>query len=38
LVLLHSENDVSGISTEKSLYQNVEKTPIFGTIDQIADP
>jgi hypothetical protein len=38
LGLLHSENDVSGISTEKALYQNVEKTPFFGTIDQIADP
>ena len=25
LGLLHSENDFSGISTEKSLYQNVEK-------------
>jgi hypothetical protein len=25
--LLHSENDVSGISTEKPFYQNVYKTP-----------
>jgi hypothetical protein len=26
LGLLYSENDVSGISTEKALYQNVENT------------
>jgi hypothetical protein len=38
LGLLYSENDVSGISTEKSLYQNVEKTPFFGIFNQIADP
>jgi hypothetical protein len=35
LVLLHSENDVSGISTEKALYQNVEKRPFFVTFDPI---
>jgi hypothetical protein len=34
LGLLHSENDVSCISTEKAFYQNVEKTP-FGTFNQI---
>ena len=38
LGLLYSENDVSGISTEKALYQNVEKTPFFGIFNQIADP
>jgi hypothetical protein len=36
--LLYSENDVSGIFTEKALYQNVEKTPFFGIFNQIADP
>jgi hypothetical protein len=38
LGLLCSENDVSGISTEKALYQNGEKTPFFGIFNQIADP
>jgi hypothetical protein len=36
--LLLSENDVSGISTEKALFQNVQKTPFFGTFSQIPDP
>jgi hypothetical protein len=35
LGLLYSKNDVSGISTEKALYQNIEKTPFFN---QIAAP
>jgi hypothetical protein len=34
---LYSENDVSGISTQKALYQNVERTPFFGIFDPIAD-
>jgi hypothetical protein len=38
LGLLNSENDVSCISTEKAFYQNVEKTPFFGTFNQISDP
>jgi hypothetical protein len=38
LGLLYSENDVSGIATEKTLYQNVEKTPFFGIFNQIAAP
>jgi hypothetical protein len=38
LGLLHSENDVSCISTEKAFNQNAEKTPFFGTFNQIADP
>jgi hypothetical protein len=29
LILLYSENDVSGIFIEKALYQNVEKTGVF---------
>jgi hypothetical protein len=37
LGLLYNESDVSGISKEKALYQNVEKTPIFGIFIQIAD-
>jgi hypothetical protein len=36
--LLYSENDVSGISTEKALNQNVEKTPFLSIFNQIADP
>jgi hypothetical protein len=35
--LLYSENDISGISTEKALYQNVEKTPFFGIFNQIPE-
>jgi hypothetical protein len=38
LGLLHSDNDVSGISTEKSLYQKIKKTPFFRTFNQIAEP
>jgi hypothetical protein len=37
LALLYSENEVSDISTEKVFYRNVDKTPFFGTFNQIAD-
>jgi hypothetical protein len=38
LDLLHSENDGSGISTEKALYQNVGKTPFSAHSNRLVTP
>jgi hypothetical protein len=38
LGLLQSENDVFVISTEKALYQNVEKTPFSAHSTRLLTP
>jgi hypothetical protein len=38
LGLFYSENDVSGISTEKALYKNVEKTPFPAYSTRLLTP
>jgi hypothetical protein len=38
LGLLHSENDASGIPTEKALYQNVEKHPFSAQSTKLPTP